>query len=476
MRTEKDSIGEVKIPKNALYGINAYRAEQNFNNHTKFHLEWYSAIALVKYAAYITYEKFKQTALRNLNKENITFDFFNDNVINALKSSAFEVSEGKHFDQFIVPAVQGGAGTSINMNINEIIANLSLLKLGHEIGEYQFVDPFIHANVYQSTNDVVPTALKLAAMKLFTQLEEKINVTRASVEELESKYRDVLRIGYTQMQAAIPTTYGKLFSTYSDTLSRDWWRVSKCFERIKIVNLGGGAIGTGMAIPRYFIMEAAKNLQQITGLPLTRSENMSDTTSNLDSFVEVHAIIKSHAVNLEKMASDIRLLASDISRENLQIAPRQAGSSIMPGKVNPVISEFVISAAQRVYANDNIITNLSAQSCLELNAYLPIIGDALLDSLKILISVNDSITKYLLKGILIDNSESYQTVIKNPAITTAIIPYIGYKKASELATLMRNEGLDVFEANDRLGLIDKENLKNLLTPEKLMQLGFSINK
>lgn len=476
MRTEKDSIGEVKIPKNALYGINAFRAEQNFNNHTKFHLEWYSAIALVKYAAYITYEKFKQTALRNLKTEDITFDFFDDKVINALKSSAFEVSEGKHFDQFIVPAVQGGAGTSINMNINEIIANLSLLKLGHEIGEYQFVDPFIHANVYQSTNDVVPTALKLAAMKLFTQLEEKINVTRASVEELESKYRDVLRIGYTQMQAAIPTTYGKLFSTYSDTLSRDWWRVSKCFERIKIVNLGGGAIGTGMAIPRYFIMEAAKNLQQITGLPLTRSENMSDTTSNLDSFVEVHAIIKAHAVNLEKIASDIRLLASDISRENLKITARQAGSSIMPGKVNPVISEFVISAAQRVYANDNIITNLSAQSCLELNAYLPVIGDALLDSIKILISVNESITNYLLKGILIDNSESYQTVIKNPAITTAIIPYIGYKKASELATLIKNQSLDVFEANDRLGLLEQKNLQNILTPETLMKLGFSINK
>jgi aspartate ammonia-lyase len=217
MRTEKDSIGEVEIPKNALYGINAYRAEQNFNNHTTFHVEWYSAIGLVKYAAYITYEKFKQTAVKNLKKEELKIDFFDDNVINALKNSAFEVSEGKHFDQFIVPAVQGGAGTSINMNINEIIANLSLLKLGHKIGEYQFVDPFIHANVYQSTNDVVPTALKLAAVKLFTQLEEKINVTRASVEELESKYRDVLRIGYTQMQAAIPTTYGKLFSTYSDT-------------------------------------------------------------------------------------------------------------------------------------------------------------------------------------------------------------------------------------------------------------------
>jgi aspartate ammonia-lyase len=313
-------------------------------------------------------------------------------------------------------------------------------------------------------------------MKLFTQLEEKINVTRASVEELESKYRDVLRIGYTQMQAAIPTTYGKLFSTYSDTLSRDWWRVSKCFERIKIVNLGGGAIGTGMAIPRYFIMEAAKNLQQITGLPLTRSENMSDTTSNLDSFVEVHAIIKAHAVNLEKIASDIRLLASDISCENLKITARQAGSSIMPGKVNPVISEFVISAAQRVYANDNIITNLSAQSCLELNAYLPVIGDALLDSIKILISVNESITNYLLKGIQIDNSESYQNVIKNPAITTAIIPYIGYKKASELATLMKNQSLDVFEANDRLGLLEQKNLQIILTPETLMKLGFSINK
>jgi len=364
MRKEKDSLGIVEIPKEALYGINAYRAKQNFSNHSDFFNEWYKAVGLVKYACYLTYEKFRDTALKNFDKKSIKIEFFSDDIINALKASALEVSEGKHFDQFIVPAIQGGAGTSINMNINEIIANLSLLKLGKAPGTYKFIDPFVHANIYQSTNDVIPTSLRLAAMKLLNELELKINDTRSSVEALEGKYRDVLRTGYTQMQAAVPSSYGKLFSAYSNALSRDWWRVSKCFERIKTVNLGGGATGSGMAIPRYFIMEAAKNLQQITGLPLTRSENMSDTTSNLDSIVEAHAILKSHAVNLEKMAGDLRLLSADISNESLKIKARQAGSSIMPGKVNPVISEFVISSSQRVYANDAIITNLSAQSCL----------------------------------------------------------------------------------------------------------------
>jgi aspartate ammonia-lyase len=474
MRTEKDTLGYLEVPKNALYGIHSMRAAQNFKNHTEFSKEWYSAMGIVKFACYQTYQNFKNTALANFSNEDLQFEFFTDEILLALKNSALEIGDSKHFDSFIVPAIQGGAGTSINMNVNEIIANLSLLKLGKNSGEYNFIDPFIHANVYQSTNDVVPTALKLAAMKLFNELEEKINISRFSIEELETKYRDVLRIGYTQMQEAVPTSYGKLFSAYSDALSRDWWRVSKCFERIKTVNLGGGAIGTGMAIPRYFIMEVCKNLQQITGLPITRSENLNDATSNLDSFVEVHAIIKAHAVNLEKIAGDLRLLSSDISKEALQIQPRQAGSSIMPGKINPVIPEFLISISHKVYANDLLITSLSAQSCLELNAYLPIIGNALLESLKLLIAANISFNEYLLKGIHIIKESSYESVLNSPTIATALIPYIGYKEANKLADLMKTKNINIFAANSNLKLIEEKHLEDILKPQNLLKLGFSL--
>ena len=262
-----------------------------------------------------------------------------------------------YYEHFIVPAIQGGAGTSINMNVNEIISNVALIKSGAKAGEYSQIDPFEHANIYQSTNDVVPTALKVAGIQLLEKLEQAINSSRFEIEKVESAHKNILRQGYTQMQAAVPSTYDKLFSTYNNALSRDWWRVSKCFERIKEVNLGGGAIGTGLSIPRYFIMHVVTELQHLTGLPITRSENMSDTTANLDSFVEVHAILKAHAVNLEKMTNDLRLLSSDLfAHPEIKIPQRQVGSSIMPGKINPVIPEYIISIAHKVYANDLMIS------------------------------------------------------------------------------------------------------------------------
>jgi aspartate ammonia-lyase len=292
------------------------------------------------------------------------------------------------------------------------------------------------------------------------------------------------------MQEAIPSSFGKLFSNYSEALSRDWWRVSKCFERIKMVNLGGGAIGTGMAVPRYFIMEAIGHLQQLTGLPVTRSENLADTTSNLDSFVEVHATIKAHAVNLEKMVSDIRLLASDLTSNHLPdighasrvtrhatltIPQLQAGSSIMPGKVNPVIPEFVISAVHRVYANDQLITSLCAQGCLDLNAYLPVIGHALLDSIKLLIACNVTLKKNLMDGLQVSSEISRDLLFRSPSITTALLPVLGYHKASELADYMKTNGVDVFEANTHLKLLSAKKLRTLLLPENLLKLGYTLS-
>ena len=297
-----------------------------------------------------------------------------------------------HFDHFIVPAVQGGAGTSINMNINEIITNSALLKTGHRCGEYNIIDPLEHANIYQSTNDVIPTALTVAVMKLLQSLEEKINILRQKVEKFEKKNREKLRPGYTQMQEAVPSSFGLLFSTYNEALSRDWWRVSKCSERIKQVNLGGGAIGTGLSLPRFFIMEVVPELRNLTGLPLAHSENLSDATSNLDKWVEIHATLKAHAVNLEKISSDLRLLASDISGyRSSQLPERQVGSSIMPGKINPVIPEFVISASHKIYSNDVLVSSLCGQGTLELNAYLPVIGCAVIESINLLISCNHSL-------------------------------------------------------------------------------------
>ena len=474
-RTEKDFIAEIEIPEDALYGIHSVRAKNNFPDTTPFHKEWYEAIGLVKLACYTTYRSFREAILSKYSEKTIPLKLIDFDIIQALEQAAIEVSEGRHFDHFIVPAISGGAVTSINMNVNEIISNLALISLGKLPGDYTHIDPIETANIYQSTNDVIPTSLKLSVIKLLNELEISINTLRAQVEAHETKHRNHLRIAYTQMQEAVPSSFGKLFSTYSDALSRDWWRISKCFERIKVVNLGGSAIGTGIAVPRFFIMEVCQELQKISKLPITRSENLSDATNNLDSFVEVHAIIKSHAVNLEKIVNDIRLLSSDLmNQKELNISQIQLGSSIMPGKVNPVIPEYVISIAHKVYANDQLISSLCAQGCLDLNAYLPVIGNAIIDSLKLLITADNTLVENLFAGMTVNSEIAQEKLFNSPAITTALTPYVGYNKAAELAKLMKENGIDIFEANEKLQFIEQEKLISILKPENLLKSGFSI--
>ncbi len=475
MRIEHDFLGERELTDNVLYGIHSLRAQENFPDKTSFPIEWYKAVGQTKLACYQTYKSFKQAALSKYKPEQLPFPFFDEIVIEKLIESAEEVSEGKHFDAFIVPAFQGGAGTSINLNINEIIANITLLKLGRQCGEYQYVDPIEQANIYQSTNDVIPTSLKVAVIQLLVELEESINKLRFKIEALESTNRNKLRIGYTQMQEAVPTSFGHLFSAYNEALSRDWWRVSKCFERIKVVNLGGSAVGTAIAVPRYFVMEVVSNLQKITRLPITRSENLSDATSNLDSFVEVHAILKAHAVNLEKMVSDIRLLASDLlANKELTIPKKQVGSSIMPAKVNPVIPEFVVGVAHQVYCNDMNISSLSALGCLELNAYIPMIGNSIIQSIKLLIAANKTLLENLFADLQVNTANAESKLLRSASLTTALTPYIGYNKAATLAKEMKKNNLSIVEANAKLQIMDETKLKKLIEPQNLLKTGFSL--
>lgn len=475
MRKEKDFIGDKELDDNVLYGIHSLRARENFPDTTSFFSEWYRAMALTKKACYLTAAGFFSEAAEQYDLSNMNIRVISTENLNALAAAAEECARGDHYEYFIVPALAGGAGTSINMNMNEIIANRALQIAGHKPGDYVLIDPFEDANIFQSTNDVVPTALRVAAMQLLLILEKAVNDSRGLAEELEKKHRDIMRTGYTQMQEAVPSTFGRLFSSYSDALSRDWWRVSKCLERIKVVNLGGTATGTSISVPKYYVNEVVAKLQQLSGLPVTRGENLSDATSNLDSIVEVHGILKAHAVNLEKIVSDLRLLASDIHGIHaLSIPGKQVGSSIMPGKVNPVIPEYVISIAHRVYSNDHLITHLAAQGCLELNAYIPVIGHALIESLKLLISANEAAANHLLNGIEIDPKLTEERMLSSPAVTTALLPFIGYNNAAEMAACMREFNLTVYEANRKLGYMKEERLKELLKPENLVRGGYRL--
>jgi aspartate ammonia-lyase len=477
IRLEEDFLGKLEIPVDALYGIHSLRALENFPDSNPFHIEWYKALGTVKKACYLTAGDFFSKMAEKTNAKTIPIRILEKDKLNALIAASEEIEKGKLVEHFIVPAISGGAGTSINMNINEIIANRALQLLNQNPGDYSQIDPIEYANIFQSTNDVIPTSLRIAAMRLLTSLEESINRLRSSIEKLEKKHFNDLRTGYTQMQEAVPSSIGRLFSTYNEALSRDWWRISKCFERIKIINLGGSAIGSGITVPRFFIMEVARQLQSLTHLPVARSENMFDATNNLDPLVEVHGILKAHAVNLEKMVSDLRLISSDInSKKELEIPKKQVGSSVMPGKVNPVIPEFVISSAHKVYANDVLISSLAAQGSLELNAYLPVIGHALLESLKLLNGCDKTLVENLFEGIIVNPENARQKLYNSPLLTTALVPVIGYNKSAQLAKYMKEKGCTLQMANKDLKIMDDGKLEQLLKPENLLKEGFTLSE
>ncbi|HAM97296.1 MAG TPA: aspartate ammonia-lyase [Marinilabiliales bacterium] len=476
MRIESDFLGEKHIHQDAYYGIHSVRARENFPDKTAFPVEWYRAMGIVKQACYQTVWSFKKAVAQKNPTKLQQLKLPDDQVLQSMIDACGQIGQGHFYNNFVVPAIQGGAGTSINMNINEIIANIALEKMGHLKGSYAIIDPIEQANIYQSTNDVVPTALKVAVLRMLNQLEESINEMRKPLETLEKQYRQNLRTGFTQMQQAVPSSFGHLFGAYNEAFSRDWWRVSKCFERIKTVNLGGGAIGSGIAIPRFYIVEVVLELKKLTGLPVTQNENLTESTSNLDSFVEVHAILKAHAVTLEKMVTDLRLLSSDLMQQKeIQLPPRQAGSSIMPGKINPVIPEFVITSAHRVYSNDMLITQLAAMGTLELNAYLPMIGHAMIESLNLLIGCNQTLANNLLSGLTIDVKRATENLYLSPSVCTALVPTIGYHQAAILSKTMRDNSCTIFEANVICGLLDNKLLKKYMEPGMLLQKGFSIN-
>jgi len=468
MRIEKDLLGELNIEDTALYGIHSLRAKANFPYAMPFPIIWYKNIALIKKAYYLTYKVFKAKALKKYSSTKIKF--IEDNIIDALISAADELIKEEHFNHFIVSGISGGAGTSINLNINEIITNRALELLKVKPGSYDIIDPIEAANIYQSTNDVIPSALKISIITLLKELEISILDLSKVFETKEQEFKNILRISYTETKEATPSTYGRLFSTYSEAFTRDWWRISKGFERIKTLNLGAGASGSGLSIPQFFIYEVYNVLKELTKLPIARADNLNDNTTNLDSLVEVHSIIKVIAVNFEKVSADLRLLSSDLAKK-ISIAPLQTGSSIMPNKVNPVMFEYAISIAHKIYSNDSLIASLAAQGSLDLNPYLPIIGLSFIESIDLLINLSN-VFKNTVESIKVLTPDN---IYKSLSIATSLLPYLGYNKSKELSKYMEINSVDIFTANDALNIIDKQKLKDILKPENLLSLGFKLS-
>ncbi|TDT71857.1 aspartate ammonia-lyase [Hypnocyclicus thermotrophus] len=419
-RIEKDSLGQVKIEKNKYYGINTKRALENFEHKgKKLNLEIIKSMAIVKMAAAIANKK-----INKLDKKMADF----------IIESCEEIYSGKYNTEFPLYAIQGGAGTSINMNINEVIANIILEKMGYEKGRYDIVNPIEHINLSQSTNDVFPTAVKISVIRILRELINEVMKLQEILQEKETEFSNVFKIGRTQFQDAVPMSVGSEFSAYAEAVSRDRWRLYKIEERIRRINIGGTAIGTGVGASLKYRYYVSEELKRLTGYGLARAENLIDATQNMDVFVEVSSLLKTLAVNLNKMAKDLRILSSgpNAGLNEINLPKLQIGSSIMPGKINPVGPEFIQQIYFKIIGNDLTLTMACADGELELNAFTPIIAESILESIELLRDGIKVFAEKVVKGITVNKETCRKYVESSLTKATELIDKFGYEFLSEI--------------------------------------------
>ncbi|OCN00746.1 aspartate ammonia-lyase [Clostridium sp. W14A] len=455
MRTEHDFLGELLIDDNAYYGIHTARALTNFAiTGVPIHPALIEAVVTVKKAAAAV---------------NRSLGALDSRIAEAIISACDEILSGALRDQFPVDCMQGGAGTSTNMNVNEVIANRAIELLGGKKGDYSIVHPLDHVNLHQSTNDVFPTAVHIALIRLLKPVTELFAALQTALQEKEQEFASVLKVGRTQLQDAVPVTLGQEFGAWAQAVARDRWRLYKAEERLRQVNIGGTAVGTGINAPKAYIFTVIEKLRELTGIGLARAEYMMDPTQNCDVFVEVSGLLKAAAVNLAKIANDLRLLSSGPKAGfgEITLPSVQAGSSIMPGKVNPVICESVNQAAFQIMADDTAVTLAAQAGQLELNAFLPLIAKNMFEMLDMLNHVLPIFIERCIKRIRANGDICARKLTDSFAVVTALTGYIGYDKASMVAGFCLNTGKTVREAVLELGLLDEGTLSEILRPERL---------
>lgn len=459
-RIEHDMLGQRELPADALWGIHTLRAVENFSSLAgrPVRQPLVHAFGAVKLACAQTNHK---------------LGFLSDEQFAALSQACNEMMAGDLDAHIIVDALQGGAGTSTNMNVNEVLANRALQIMGRKPGQYEFLCPTDHVNLHQSTNDTYPTALKVAAVVTLGELERAVVTLLEEFQAKEKLFDDVVKVARTQYQDAVLTTLGREMSAYAEAFARDRWRIYKCVERLRVVNLGGTAIGTGLGAPREFIFGAIENLRAITSLGLARAENMIDATQNNDAFVEVHGILKALASNLLKVSGDLRLMSSgpEAGLGEISLPAMQAGSSIMPAKVNPVIPEAVSQAAMCVFANDQSLTTACSLGSMELNAFMPLISDSLLGSIDLLTKACRMLREKCVAGISPNREACMAHVHGSTASVTALVEKIGYQKAVQLAADAKAKGKTIRQAAIDAGLLTEKEFDELTSPQRVTQLG-----
>ena len=456
-RVEHDLLGDRNVPAGSYFGVHTLRAFENFpitGNPISIYPDLIRALACIKQAAAIANHE-----LGLLDKERT------DAIVKACE----EIREGDLHEHFVVDVIQGGAGTSTNMNANEVIANRALEHLGHGRGEYKYLHPNEHVNMSQSTNDVYPTALKLAAHFGIFKLIDAMVVLRRAFESKAEEFRDVIKMGRTQLQDAVPMTLGQEFSTYAVMLGEDEERLKEAALLIHEINLGATAIGTGInAHPDYESL-VCKRLSEITGIKLITAPNLVEATQDCGSFVQLSGVLKRVAVKLSKTCNDLRLLSSGprAGLGEINLPPMQAGSSIMPGKVNPVIPEVVNQIAFEVIGNDVTVSFAAEAGQLQLNAFEPIIAHSLFKSVTHLRNGCLTLAERCVKGITANRERLRSSVEQSIGVVTALNPYIGYANATEVAREALESGKSVYNLVLEKKLLPKEKLDAILQPEVL---------
>ncbi|GAA0818140.1 aspartate ammonia-lyase [Clostridium tertium] len=420
-RKERDSIGEKYVENDAYYGVQSLRGYENFRiSGLNINKEFIKNLAIVKKACAITNEKTGE-----LKRE----------LSNAIIKACDEIYDGKYFDQFIIDPIQGGAGTSMNMNINEIIANRANEILGYEKGEYYPVHPNDHVNMGQSTNDVIPTAASITAYKLLVKCIKNIKVLESALNEKAKEFTDIIKMGRTEMQDAVPISLGSEFKAFSLAIGRDANRLENVKDSLLTVNLGGTAVGTGITATKGYIKEVTKVLAELFGEDINQSEDLIDGTQNLDKYADISSQLKVCAVNLSKISGDLILMSSGprTGFGEIKLPSKQNGSSIMPGKVNPVMPEVMKQIAFQIMGNDLTITMATQSGQLELNAFYPIIMHNIYESIIILTNGIETFVENCIKGIEANEIRCNDLVNGSIGIVTALAPVLGYEKAAYIA-------------------------------------------
>ena len=461
-RIEHDLLGDREVPLQAYYGVHTLRALENFpitNTPIAIYPDLIRALAQIKYAAAMANH---QLGLLDVTRTE------------AIVAACKEIETGRLLDHFVVDVIQGGAGTSTNMNANEVIANRALEILGRQKGEYQYLHPNEHVNLSQSTNDVYPTALKLATYVGIHRLVESMAYLRRSFERKAAEFHDVLKMGRTQLQDAVPMTLGQEFSTYAVMLGEDEERLKEASLLIREINMGATAIGTGINAHPDYAAIVCRMLAEISGVPVLTAPNLIEATQDCGSFVQLSGVLKRVAVKLSKVCNDLRLLSSGprAGLAEINLPPQQAGSSIMPGKVNPVIPELLNQIAFEIIGNDLTVTFAAEAGQLQLNAFEPIIAHSLFKSVDHLQRGCIILADRCIDGITANKNHLRSLVENSIGIVTALNPYIGYPMATEVAKRALEAGRSVYELVLEMNLMTKTALDAALEPEALTRRSF----